>query len=159
MTDWLTVRLYPRCLYFILLMQNSTCLKRNCLPRSGRLLSSLPSSAGERQDAERCDVTYGDVIDKAARKNVSICRRAEQDGGLSRVYVSQSNLLHIVFAPAASAHRQQQQHNFIVHVEGYNFKLEQLQSYTFEVQLRGCSLTLLFRIMEMLLQSVDKHDV
>jgi len=78
------------------------------------------SSAGERQDTERCDVKYGDVIDKAARKNVSICRREEQDGGLSRVYVSQSNLLHIVFTPAASAHRQQhqQQHNFVIHVEG-----------------------------------------
>ena len=77
------------------------------------------SSAGERQGTERCDVTYGDVIDKAARKNVSICRRAKQDGGLSRVYVSQSNLLQIVFTPAASAHRQQQQqHNFIIHVEG-----------------------------------------
>jgi len=73
------------------------------------------SSAGERQDAERCDVTYGDVIDKAARKNISICRRAEQDGsGLSRVYVSQSNSLHIVFTPAAS----QQQRNFIIHLQG-----------------------------------------
>ena len=73
------------------------------------------SSADERQDAERCDVTYGDVIDKAARKNISICRRAEQDGsGLSRVYVSQSNSLHIVFTPAAS----QQQRNFIIHLQG-----------------------------------------
>jgi len=81
------------------------------------LLCSL-SSAAERQDAERCDVTYGDVIDKAARKNVSICRRAERDGGLSRVYVSQSNLLHIVFTPVASPQHHQQQHNFIIHVEG-----------------------------------------
>ena len=78
------------------------------------------SSVAKQRDADRCDVTYGDVIDKVARKNVSICRRAEQDGGLSRVYVSQSNLLHIVFTPAASAH-QQQQHNFIIHVEGKNF--------------------------------------
>jgi len=85
------------------------------------------SSAAEQQDAERCDVTYGDVIDKAARKNVSICRRAEQDGGLSRVYVSQSNLLHIVFTPAASPQRQQQQHNFIIHVEGKNITLHNLR--------------------------------
>jgi len=81
-------------------------------------------SAGERRpEAERCHVTYGDVIDKAARKNVSICReRAGQDGGLSRVYVSRSNLLHIVFthqhAASAQHQQQQQQHNFIIHVEG-----------------------------------------
>ena len=61
----------------------------------------------------RCHVTYGDVIDKAARKNVSICGRAEQDGGLSRVYVSQSNLISIVFTSP-----RRQQHNFIIHVEG-----------------------------------------
>ena len=79
------------------------------------------SPAAERQDAERCDVTYGDVIDKAARKNISICRRSEQDGGLSRVYVSQSNLLHIVFTPAASPQHQQQP-NFIIHVEGTTMK-------------------------------------
>jgi len=81
------------------------------------------SVVGERRpEAERCHVTYGDVIDKAARKNMSICRaRAGQDGGLSRVYVSQSNLLYIVFTQhAASTHQQQQQqqHNFIIHVEG-----------------------------------------
>jgi len=84
--------------------------------------STSTSVAGERRpEAERCHVTYGDVIDKAARKNVSICRgRAGQNGGLSRVYVSQSNLLHILFTqPAASAHQQQQQrHNFVIHVEG-----------------------------------------
>jgi len=77
---------------------------------------------------------YGDVIDKAARKNVSICRPAEQDGGLSRVYVSQSNLLHIVFTPAASAHhhqQQQQQHNFIIHVEGKNLQMEIRKDGTF----------------------------
>ena len=76
---------------------------------------------------------YGDVIDKAARKNISICRRAEQDGGLSRVYVSQSNLLHIVFTPAASAHQQQQQHNFIIHVEGKNLQMEIRKDGTFYV--------------------------
>jgi len=86
------------------------------------------SSSGEsRQDAERCHVTYGDVIDKAARKNISICRRAGQDGGLSRVYDSQSNLLHIVFTAAASAQQQQQQqHNFIIHVEGKRCKPKKL---------------------------------
>jgi len=74
-------------------------------------------------------VTYGDVIDKAARKNVSICRgRAGQNGGLSRVYVSQSNLLHIVFTQHAAL-AQQQQHNFIIHVEGGRFKLEILGLY------------------------------
>jgi len=83
---------------------------------------TLMTSAGEsRQDAERCYVTYGDVIDKVARNNISICRRAGQDGGLSRVYVSQSNLLHIVFTAAASDQQQQQQHNFIIHVEGKEF--------------------------------------
>jgi len=82
----------------------------------GRQSSS--SSAGERRDAERCDVTYGDVIDKSARKNVSICRRSEQDGELSRVYVSQSNLLHIVFTHDTSPHHHHQQHNFIIHVQG-----------------------------------------
>jgi len=87
------------------------------------------SSAEQLQDAERCAVTYGDVIDKAARKNVSICRRGEQDDGLSRVYVSQSNLLHIVFTPAASSQRQQQQHNFIIHVEGKNLHTEKLKNY------------------------------
>ena len=81
--------------------------------------------AAKRQDVERCDVMHGDVIDKVARKNVSICGRAEQDGGLSRVYVSQSNLLHIVFTPAASPH-QQQQRNFIIHVEGKDVKLKHL---------------------------------
>jgi len=85
----------------------------------------LLSPATEQQVAERCDVIYGDVIDKAARKNVSICGRAEQDGGLSRVYVSQSNLLHIVFTPAASP-QQQQQRNFIIHVEG-NVTVDRLQ--------------------------------
>jgi len=78
----------------------------------------MTSDGESRQDAQRCHVTYGDVIDKAARKNISICRRAGQDGGLSRVYVSQSNLLHIVFTATASAQQQQQQHNFIIHVEG-----------------------------------------
>jgi len=86
------------------------------------------SVAGERRpEAERCHVTYGDVIDKAARKNVSICRgRAGQDGGLSRVYVSQSNLLYIVFTQHAAStnQQQQQQHNFIIHVEGRQFTLE-----------------------------------
>ena len=85
------------------------------------------SSAGERHDAERCDVTYGDVIDKAARKNVSICRRAEQDGGLSRVYISQSNLLHIVFTLAASP-QQQQKHNFVIHLQGKNLQMEKTKS-------------------------------
>jgi len=85
----------------------------------------LLSLAAEQQVAERCGVIYGDVIDKAARKNVSICGRAEQDGGLSRVYVSQSNLLHIVFTPATSPH-QQQQRNFIIHVEG-NVNVDRLQ--------------------------------
>ena len=80
------------------------------------------SSAAERQDAEHCDVKYGDVIDKTARKNVSICRRVKQDGGLSRVYVSQSNLLHIVFSSATSP-RHQQQHNFIIHVEGIELRI------------------------------------
>jgi len=68
-----------------------------------------------------CDVRYGEVIDKAARKNVSICRRqAEQDdgGALSRVYISQSNLLHIVFTSTQHHHQQQQRRNFIVHLEG-----------------------------------------
>jgi len=86
------------------------------------------SSAAERHDAEQCDVTYGDVIDNAARKKVSICRRTEQDGGLSRVYVSQSNLLHIVFTPAASP-QHQQQHNFIIHLEGKKFKLQKLGKF------------------------------
>jgi len=66
-------------------------------------------------------VTYGDVIDKAARNNISICGRDVQDGRLRRLYVSQSNLLHIVFTTAASSdhhQQQQQQHNFIIHVEG-----------------------------------------
>jgi len=86
------------------------------------------SSSGEsRQDAERCHVTYGDVIDKAVRKNISICRRAGQDGGLSRVYVSQSSLLHIVFTAAASAQQQQQQ-NFIIHVEGKSSKPKKLET-------------------------------
>ena len=76
------------------------------------------SSDNDRQDADRCDVTYGDVIDKSARKNVSICRRSEEDGELSRVYVSQSNLLHIVFTHDTSPHHYHQQHNFIIHVQG-----------------------------------------
>ena len=81
-----------------------------------------------QHNAGRCDVIYGDVIDKAARKNVSICRRAEQDGGLSRVYVSQSNLLHIVFTPAASP-QQQQQRNFIIHVQGKNLRIQKLECF------------------------------
>jgi len=92
------------------------------------------SVAGERRpEAERCHMTYGDVVDKAARKNVSICRgRAGQNGGLSRVYVSQSNLLHIVFtqhAASAQHQQQQQQHNFIIHVEGRQFTLEILETF------------------------------
>jgi len=80
--------------------------------------ASRSSLSGERRRAERrCELTYGDVIDKAARKNISICGRDVQDGRLSRLYVSQSNLLHIVFTSAASPH-QQQQHSFIIHVEG-----------------------------------------
>jgi len=69
-------------------------------------------------DSDRCHVTYGDVIDKTARKNVSICRRAEQDGGrLSRVYVSLSNSLQIVLAHGDMSHDQR---NFIIHVQGMN---------------------------------------
>jgi len=68
-------------------------------------------------------VTYGDVIDKAARKNVSICGRAEQDGGLSRVYVSQSNLINIIFTSP-----RHHQHNFILHVDGNSSTLKQSRS-------------------------------
>ena len=100
--------------------------------------TSMTSDGESRPDAERCHVTYGDVIDKAARKNISICRRAGQDGGLSRVYVSQSNLLHIVFTADASA-QQQQQHNFIIHVEGRRFKPNKLECVVSD-QLGGCKL-------------------
>jgi len=88
----------------------------------------VTSRAGESNVERRCEVTYGEVMDKAARKNTSICRGGQDGQGLSRrVYVSQSNLLHIVFNTPDTA-ATQHQHNFIIHVEGESVKPKKTSS-------------------------------
>jgi len=83
------------------------------------------------EDGElQCHVTYGDVIDKVARKNISICQGQDGQGLSHRVYVSQSNVLHIIFNTPATASTQRHQHNFIIHVEGERFKLGKLESFS-----------------------------
>ena len=91
---------------------------------SDAVTSRAGKSAGELQ----CQVTYGEVMDKAARKNMSICRGGRDGQGLSRrVYVSQSNLLHIVFNTPDTAATQHQL-NFIIHVEGESIKPKKTSS-------------------------------
>jgi len=87
-------------------------------------------NSADEDGERRCHVTYGDVIDKAARKNISICRGQDGQGLSHRVYVSQSNSLQIVFNTLATASTQQHQHNFIVHVEGERFKLGTLETFS-----------------------------
>jgi len=92
-----------------------------CIHRQFLLLLCSTDDAVRSTDEDgerRCHVTYGDVIDKAARKNISICRGQVGQGLSHRVYVSQSNSLHIVFNTPATASTQRHQHNFIIHVEG-----------------------------------------
>ena len=106
------------------------------------------TSAG--QDNQRCHVTYGDVIDKAARKNISICRGQDGQGLSHRVYVSQSNSLQIVYnTPTTASTTQHHQHNFIIHVEGERFSWRNCR---FCVELISLlSLLLLFLIVHTLL--------
>jgi len=80
------------------------------------------------EDGElQCHLTYGNVVDKVARKNISICRGQDGQGLSHRVYVSQSNSLHIVFNTPATTSTQHHQHNFIIHVEGNKFKSGKLE--------------------------------